>query len=356
MSNAGRVLIVDDYEANISALRQLLEGEGYDVLTATNGRDALDLVHREHPDLVLLDVMMPEVSGLDVCASLKNVAETCLTPVVLVSALQERESRLEGLEAGADDFISKPVDPQELYARVRSLIRLKRLTADLESAESLFLTLGRFIEARDPYTEDHCDRLAQYAMTLGTSMGLGRDELDALYRGAFIHDIGKIAIPDRLLLKKGKLTRAEHALMKQHTIIGDNLCRTVRSLEAVRPIVRHHHERLDGRGYPMGLAGDDIPEFARVIAVADAFDSMTTTRSYRGARTVPEAMTELRRCAGDQFDPRMVEALVTAVDEHGWSPDETPVYAPPADEPYDQEAGAFDHDDPTSALLRDRTS
>ena len=258
MSNAGRVLIVDDYDANISALRQLLEGEGYDVLTATNGRDALDLVHREHPDLVLLDVMMPEVSGLDVCASLKNVAETCLTPVVLVSALQERESRLEGLEAGADDFISKPVDPQELYARVRSLIRLKRLTADLESAESLFLTLGRFIEARDPYTEDHCDRLAQYAMTLGTAMGLSRDELDALYRGAFIHDIGKIAIPDRVLLKKGKLTRAEHALMKQHTIIGDDLCRTVRSLEAVRPIVRHHHERLDGRGYPDGLEGDQV--------------------------------------------------------------------------------------------------
>ena len=202
------MLIVDDYEANISALRQLLERQGYDVLTASNGRDALDLVHREHPDLVLLDVMMPGVSGLDVCASLKSVAETCLTPIVLVSALQERAARLEGLEAGADDFLSKPVDPQELYARVRSLIRLKRLTDDLESAESLFLTLGRFIEARDPFTEDHCDRLAQYATALGSKLNLDLADLDALYRGAFLHDIGKIAIPDRILLKKGKLTKA----------------------------------------------------------------------------------------------------------------------------------------------------
>ena len=228
MSTSGRVLIVDDYEANISALRQLLERQGYDVLTATNGRDALDLVHREHPDLVLLDVVMPGVSGLDVCASLKNVAETCLTPVVLVSALQERATRLEGLEAGADDFLSKPVDPQELYARVRTLIRLKRLTDDLESAESLFLTLGRFIEARDPYTVNHCDRLAQYATALGSSLNLDPSDLDALYRGAFIHDIGKIAIPDRILLKKGKLTRDEYELMKQHPVIGDDLCRTVR--------------------------------------------------------------------------------------------------------------------------------
>jgi len=320
MSNAGRVLIVDDYEANISALRQLLEGEGYDVLTATNGRDALDLVHREHPDLVLLDVMMPEVSGLDVCASLKNVAETCLTPVVLVSALQERESRLEGLEAGADDFISKPVDPQELYARVRSLIRLKRLTADLESAESLFLTLGRFIEARDPYTEDHCDRLAQYAMTLGTSMGLGRDELDALYRGAFIHDIGKIAIPDRLLLKKGKLTRAEHALMKQHTIIGDDLCRTVRSLEAVRPIVRHHHERLDGSGYPDGLSGAAIPLLAQVIAIVDVFDALTTLRPYKAAMPAEQAYEELLREVGLGWHHRDLVEVFIALGREGRLP------------------------------------
>ena len=311
MSSSGRVLIVDDYEANITALRKLLEGQGYEVLTATNGRDALDLVHREHPDLVLLDVVMPDVSGLDVCASLKNVAETCLTPVVLVSALQERATRIEGLEAGADDFLSKPVDPQELYARVRSLIKLKRLTDDLESAESLFLTLGRFIEARDPFTENHCDRLVDYATALASALNLDPADLDALYRGAFIHDIGKIAIPDRILLKKGKLTRVEYELMKQHPIIGDDLCRTVRSLEAVRPIVRHHHERLDGRGYPDGLAGDAIPLLARIVSVVDVFDALTTDRPYRKAMTVGAALQIMHDDAKRGWcDPALFDAFV----------------------------------------------
>ena len=315
MSTSGRVLIVDDYEANISALRQLLERQGYDVLTASNGRDALDLVHREHPDLVLLDVVMPGVSGLDVCASLKSVAETCLTPVVLVSALQERAARLEGLEAGADDFLSKPVDPQELYARVRSLIRLKRLTDDLESAESLFLTLGRFIEARDPFTEDHCDRLAQYATALGSKLNLDLADLDALYRGAFLHDIGKIAIPDRILLKKGKLSRAEYELMKQHPVIGDELCRTVRSLEAVRPIVRHHHERLDGRGYPDGLEGDAIPILARIVSVVDVFDALTTDRPYRKAMTVDAALQIMHADAKAGWcEPALLEVFVDVLE------------------------------------------
>jgi putative two-component system response regulator len=311
MSTSGRVLIVDDYPANITALRQLLEAQGYDVLTATNGRDGLDVFHREHPDLVLLDVVMPGLSGLDVCASLKNGTETCLTPVVLLSALQERATRIEGLEAGADDFLSKPVDPQELYARVRSLIRLKRLTDDLESAESLFLTLGKVIEARDPYTEDHCDRLAQYATAIGSALNLDHADLDALYRGAYIHDIGKIAIPDRILLKKGKLTRDEYDVMKQHPAIGDDLCRTVRSLEAVRPIVRHHHERLDGRGYPDGLAGDAIPLLARIVSVVDVFDALTTDRPYRKAMTVEAALTIMHDDAKAGWcEPALLEAFV----------------------------------------------
>ena len=311
MSSSGRVLIVDDYEANITALRKLLEGQGYEVLTASNGRDALDLVHREHPDLVLLDVMMPDVSGLDVCASLKNVAETCLTPVVLVSALQERATRIEGLEAGADDFLSKPVDPQELYARVRSLIKLKRLTDDLESAETMFLTLGRFIEARDPFTENHCDRLVDYATALASALNLDPADLDALYRGAFIHDIGKIAIPDRILLKKGKLTHAEYELMKQHPVIGDDLCRTVRSLDDVRGIVRHHHERLDGRGYPDGLAGDDIPLLARIVTIVDVFDALTTDRPYRKAIAVGAALQIMHDDAKRGWcDPALFETFV----------------------------------------------
>jgi len=293
MAKSGKVLIVDDYAPNLSGLGRLLDPH-YTVLSATNGRDALEIVRAERPDLVLLDVVMPGISGLDVCAEIKRNAGTRLTPVVLISAAQEREARLAGLEAGADDFLNKPVDPEELSTRVRGLMRLKRLTDDLESAESLFLTLGRIIEARDPSTEGHCERLTDYAFMLGAQLQLDPDELDALHRGAFLHDIGKIAIPDAVLLKKGPLTRQEYELMKRHPIIGDDLCETVRSLESVRPIVRHHHERLDGRGYPDGLAGDEIPLLAQIVSIADVFDALTTDRPYRKALPTTTAYQMMR--------------------------------------------------------------
>jgi len=299
MQKTGKVLVVDDYEPNLRGLGQLLEHADYTVFTATNGRDALEIVKAERPDLVLLDVVMPGISGLDVCAELKQNPETCLTPVVLISGAQEREARLAGLDAGADDFLNKPVDPEELYTRVRSLMRLKRLTDDLESAESLFLTLGRIIEARDPCTEGHCERLADYAIALGKHLTLEQTDLDALYRGGFVHDIGKIAIPDRVLLKRGRLTEKEYELMKRHPAIGDDLCGTVRSFEAVRPIVRHHHERIDGRGYPDGLAGDRIPLLAQIVSVVDVFDALTTDRPYRKALSTATAYRMMREEARD---------------------------------------------------------
>ena len=294
MPKSGKVLVVDDYEPNLRGLGQLLAQADYTVLTATNGRDALEIVKCERPDLVLLDVLMPGISGLDVCAELKRNAETRLTPVVLISGAQERQTRLAGLDAGADDFLNKPVDPEELHTRVRSLMRLKRLTDDLESAESLFLTLGRIIEARDPCTEGHCERLTDYATMLGRHLSLDQPDLEDLHRGAFLHDIGKIAIPDRVLLKKGRLTRKEYELMKRHPAIGDDLCRTVRSFEAVRPIVRHHHERLDGRGYPDGLAGDRIPLLAQIVSIVDVFDALTTDRPYRKALPTATAYQMMR--------------------------------------------------------------
>ena len=311
MRKAGKVLVVDDYEPNLRGLGQMLERVNYAVCTASNGTDALEIVRNERPDLVLLDVVMPGISGVEVCASLKRDLATCLIPVVLISATQERETRLAGLEAGADDFLNKPIDPEELHTRVRSLLRLKRLTDDLESAESLFLTLGRIIEARDPYTEGHCERLADYAMTLGRRLGVEAADLDALYRGAFLHDIGKIAIPDRILLKKGRLTGREYALMQRHPLIGDDLCATVRSLESVRPIVRHHHERADGRGYPDGLTGDQIPLLARIVSVVDVFDALTTNRPYRKA--LP-AMTAYKMMLDDAqrgwWDRELVDAFI----------------------------------------------
>jgi putative two-component system response regulator len=272
----------------------LIELAGYRVLTAENGRDALEIVRRARPDLVLLDVVMPGMSGLDVCAEIKRNEDTRFTPVVLISGAQERQTRLDGLEAGADDFLNKPIDHEELQTRVRSLMRLKRLTDDLESAEALFLTLGRIIEARDPCTEGHCERLTDYATALGRRLHLDEADLIALHRGAYLHDVGKIAIPDRVLLKKGRLTRKEYALMKQHPVIGDDLCRTVGSFDAVRPIVRHHHERLDGRGYPDGLAGNRIPLLAQIVSIVDVFDALTTHRPYRKALSTATAYQMMR--------------------------------------------------------------
>ena len=315
MPKSGKVLVVDDYEPNLRGLGLLLERADYAVLSATNGRDALDIVKRERPDLVLLDVLMPGISGLDVCAELKRSDETRLTPVVLISGQQERQTRLAGLEAGADDFLNKPIDPEELQTRVRSLMRLKRLTDDLDSAASLFLTLGRIIEARDPCTEGHCERLTDYATALGRQLDLDQADLEALNRGAFLHDVGKIAIPDRVLLKRGKLTRKEYDLMKRHPAIGDDLCRTVRSFEAVRPIVRHHHERLDGRGYPDGLSGDRIPLLAQIVSIVDVFDALTSHRPYRKALPTATAYQMMRDNARGGWCRQ--DLLATFIDLHG---------------------------------------
>jgi putative two-component system response regulator len=289
MKITGKVLVADDHESTLMGMRDLLEAAGHVVHTASTGDDALRLAGIERPDVILLDVVMPGRSGTSVCHELKHGTSTRLTPVVLISGSGDRGTRLKGLQAGADDFLNKPVDAEELRVRVASAIRLKRLTDELDSAEALFLTLGRIVEARDPYTEGHCERLAQYATALGEAMNLPDAEVNALYRGAFLHDIGKIGIPDRILLRKGKLGRRDYEMMKTHPLIGDSLCATLHSLEGVRPIVRHHHERVDGRGYPDGLAGEQVPLLAQIVSVVDVFDALTTDRPYRKAVRVETA-------------------------------------------------------------------
>ena len=293
--NAGRILIVDDLAENRDLLTRLLVGDGHLVYTATNGAGALELVAREQPDLVLLDVMMPRLNGFEVCRELKRNPSTRLIPVVLVTALYDSEDKMRGIEAGADDFLTKPVNQHELQARVRSLLRVKRYTDDLDSAESVIVSLALTIEARDAYTDGHCQRLAAYAAALGNALGLGDDDIAALERGGFLHDIGKVGIPDVVLLKPGPLTTAEYELVKRHTVIGDRLCGKLRLLQRVRPIVRHHHERLDGSGYPDGLCGDAIPLLAQIMGVVDVFDAVTTTRPYKPAVSAEHACTELVR-------------------------------------------------------------
>lgn len=290
---AGKILLVDDESQNLEVLRRLMTRRGYDVLTASSGELALRSVVRNRPDLVLLDVNMPGIDGIEVCRRLKADPQTRLIPVVLLTTLTASEDRIRGIEAGADDFLSKPPVMAELEARVRSLMRLKRYTDELDSAESVILSLGLTIEARDPNTEGHCQRLAAYATALGGRLGLADEQLLALNRGGFLHDVGKIGIPDAVLLKAGRLTDAEYALMQQHTVIGDKLCSELRLLQDVRPIVRNHHERPDGSGYPDRLKGEEIPLLARILSVVDVYDALTTVRPYKAALPPAQALREL---------------------------------------------------------------
>jgi putative two-component system response regulator len=289
------VLVVDDEPAILMFLERILVGEGHTVQMATDGQEALQAIAQQPPDVVLLDVGLPGLDGIEVCRRLKSAPATRLLPVILVTGFGDRPHHLEGIKAGADDFIKKPIDVEELLVRVRSLGRLKRYTDDLDSATAIVITLAEMIEARDGRTEGHCHRMANYATALGRHLGLGDDELRALHRGGFLHDMGMLAIPDGLLQKAGPLTPEEFELVKSHTVIGDSLCQTLRSLHPVRPIVRHHHERLDGSGYPDGLCGDAIPLVAQITALVDTYDAATTRRPYQDAQSPSQALELLRR-------------------------------------------------------------
>jgi putative two-component system response regulator len=291
--SSGTILVVDDVAANVQLLQKLLTRDGYTVVTASDGEEALAMVSSSQPDLVLMDVLMPKLGGYQVCERLKQNPATRLTPVVLVTSLHEREHKIQAINAGADDFLTKPVDAHELRARVRSLVRLKRYTDDLDSAESVIMSLALVIEARDAYTDGHCQRLAGYATALGDALGLSDDDRAALFRGGYLHDIGKVGIPDAVLLKTDRLTENEYRQIKTHPLIGDRLCGELRSLRQVRPIVRHHHERLDGSGYPDGLEGDAIPLLAQIMGIVDVYDAITTARPYKAAALPEQAFEEL---------------------------------------------------------------
>ena len=307
----GHILAVDDQPSNLTLVTQMLEAEGHVVRTASTGLTALEAIDRQPPDLILLDVGLPDINGFEVCRRLKQNPLTRLIPVVIVTGMNSREHRIEGITAGADDFLGKPFDSGELRARVGSLLRLKRYTDDLESAESVILSLALTVEARDPYTDGHCQRLAEYASSLGRALGLSNEEVGALHRGGYLHDVGKIGIADAILQKPTALNAAEYAAMKAHTVIGDRLCGNLRSLALVRPIVRHHHELLNGAGYPDGLVGDRIPLLAQIVGVVDAYDAMTTSRPYRAALSIEQAHAELRRDVARGWRRRdLVEAFI----------------------------------------------
>ena len=307
-SVTGTILVADDEACGRELLDEFLSVQGFKVLTVTDGVAALQALGSMPIDLVLLDVMMPRLTGFEVCKKIKSNPETDLIPVVLITALSDKQDRLEGIQAGADDFLTRPVDSTELLARVRSLLKLKLRTDELERAESVLFSLARSIESKDPYTHGHCERLAEYSVALGQQAGLSEDQILALRRAGVVHDIGKVGVPDAILLKPGRLTEEEWAVIRQHPIIGERICAPLKSFRSVLPVIRHHHEKYDGSGYPDGLRGEEIPLAARVLQIVDVFDALTTERPYKKALPNSEALLIMREEVGKRWwDPNLFD-------------------------------------------------
>ena len=339
-----QILVVDDDRKIVELVRAYLEKDGYRVLTAYDGLQALELARQQQPGLIVLDLMLPGIDGLDVCRLLRG--EGNQVPIIMLTAKTTEADKLVGLDLGADDYVTKPFSPQELMARLAAVMRRvneekraqgqalryaselteiigqqnelrARLRVALEELEETQLStmqaLAAAVEARDPYTRGHCERVTRYALTIAEALALSGEELEVLKRSAILHDIGKVAVPDSILRKKGRFNEDDWVEVRKHPEAGQMMLAHLKFLWPSLPPIRHHHERYDGAGYPDALAADEIPSGARILAVSDAFDAMTSDRPYREALALPDALEELDRCAGSQFDPEVVKVFLEAL-------------------------------------------
>jgi putative two-component system response regulator len=313
-----RVLIVDDDKQNVKLVSAQLAPLGYQLLTATSAAEALEIVGSQEVDLVLLDVMMPGMNGFEVCRRIKNAEATRQVPVILLTALEDSESRVRGIEAGADDFITKPAHREELLARTRSLVRVKKLNRSLVSLENALISLANAVEAKDNYTLGHTQRVATMAVALGARLGLDSRELQGLRLGGILHDVGKIGVPEEVLNKKGALDEEEWKVMKNHVELGYRICLPLmESIGSALDMIRHHHEKLDGSSYPDGLRGDAVSLEARIMGVVDCYDALVTDRPYRPALPREKALAILEEeVARGKLDGRVVETLRGLVGGH----------------------------------------
>lgn len=307
------VLLVDDQPFARRLYREVLEPLGCDLREAADGREAIESAAKVRPDLVVLDLEMPGCDGFTVCRRLKADAATRLSPVIVVSSNYGLPDRLRAIEAGADEFLSKPFAISEFFARVRASLASKRFTDELEPAAQVLEAMALAVERRDPCTGGHCRRLAALAGAVGESFGLDAEELRTLRLGALLHDVGKVAVPDAVLLKPGRLDAAEAELMRRHPIVGCEMCEPLRSMRSVIPLVRHHHEKLDGSGYPDGLRGSQIPLAVRILSVADVYDALTSDRPYKRAYPPGEALRILREEVDRGWWDREVVARLAGV-------------------------------------------
>lgn len=307
---AAQILIADDCPMIRTMLEQVLRQEGHRVVTACDGREAVQRLAENSPDLILLDLDMPGLDGYEVCRRVKQTPTTRLIPVVIVTGQSAAQARLRAWDLGADDFLTKPFQCVEILARCRSLLRLKRAVDELDSATEVVFALARAVEAKSPYTQGHAERVTEYALKLADELGVAESEREVLRKGALLHDIGKISIPDQILDKPAALTAEEYTVIKAHPAWGAHIVEPLRSIRDVVPLIRWHHERRDGRGYPDGLVGDQIPYLVRVLAVADIYDAMASSRPYRAAIPHDRCLELLRAdAAGGGLDPDMVKAF-----------------------------------------------
>ncbi len=311
-----KILVVDDNETNVELIATHLKNLPYEIIKAYDGEQALEVLKTTRPDLILLDLMMPKVSGYEVCQKVKSNPDTALIPIVVISALREIEDKIKAVDLGADDYLIKPFNKLELLTRIKSLLRLKQLYDEMDHCESVIFALAEALEAKDIYTRGHSERVAKYSAVLAKSLGLPPEEIEIIRKGSLLHDIGKIGIKESILNKVEKLTPEEMAHIRTHPARGYEICKSLKSFKPYLASIRWHHERMDGKGHPDGLTGDQIPLSARICSITDAFDAMTSNRPYRkGIPPLQAAQIFEREIDSGQWDPNILRVFIRLIRE-----------------------------------------
>jgi putative two-component system response regulator len=302
------ILVVDDMQSNLELMEAVFVREGFKVYTALGSSQAFEIFDNHPVDLAVLDVMMPGVDGFELCRRLKELSQRRFFPVILLTALSDKGSKIKGIVSGADDFISKPFDTSELIVKIQSLLKLKALNEELDHSENIILTLAVAMESRDPYTKGHSTRVSDLAVEFVAFLGLSDFDRKEIKKAGILHDIGKICLSESLLRKPGPLSADEIALIKTHTLLGEELCKPLFSMRKILPAIRSHHERWDGQGFPDKLVSHDIPIMARILAIIDSFDAMVSVRPYRDRRSIGTTLGVIREEQFyGQWDPELVE-------------------------------------------------